>query len=70
MIVVRVSIEPLERSNAKQSQTGAIDDVHRATVRRKDKEEHEEGKRIVEGLAKLKYELQHNRHLTLVQPYR
>ncbi|KAI9875745.1 MAG: hypothetical protein M1830_008055 [Pleopsidium flavum] len=46
--------------------TGAIDDVHRATADKKDKNAQEEGKRIVEGLAKLKYELQHDRQLTPV----
>lgn len=45
-------------------QTGAIDDVHRATSKATEPEKAEEGKRITEGLAKLKYELQHNRQLT------
>jgi damage-control phosphatase, subfamily III len=47
------------------AQTGAIDDVHRA-VSALDLSEHdkaEEGKIITQGLAKLKYELQHNRRL-------
>ncbi|KAL2358011.1 hypothetical protein BJ546DRAFT_195234 [Cryomyces antarcticus] len=44
--------------------TGAIDDVHRATSSATDPETRDEGKRIVEGLAKLKYELQHNRQMT------
>ncbi|KAI9784947.1 MAG: hypothetical protein M1839_001143 [Geoglossum umbratile] len=44
--------------------TSAIDDVHRATSASKDIEHSEEGKRIVESLAKLKYELQHDRQLT------
>ncbi|RAL60062.1 hypothetical protein DID88_000688 [Monilinia fructigena] len=43
--------------------TGAIDDVHRA-VSESTGSKHEEGKRIVEALAKLKYELQHDRKLT------
>jgi len=43
--------------------TGAIDDVHRAVAEAKD-EKHTEGKRIIEELAKLKYELQHDRVLT------
>ncbi|KAF7880814.1 uncharacterized protein EAF02_006705 [Botrytis sinoallii] len=43
--------------------TGAIDDVHRA-VSESTGSKHEEGKRIVETLAKLKYELQHDRKLT------
>lgn len=45
-------------------QTGAIDDVHRATSKASEPEKAEEGKRITESLAKLKYELQHNRQLT------
>lgn len=43
--------------------TGAIDDVHRAVSDAKD-EKHTEGKRIIEELARLKYELQHDRKLT------
>ncbi|KAJ9643099.1 Hairy/enhancer-of-split with YRPW motif protein 2 [Coniosporium tulheliwenetii] len=43
--------------------TGGIDDVHRATGAAQDPETQREGKKIVEGLAKLKYELQHDRHL-------
>ncbi|KAI9700313.1 MAG: hypothetical protein M1836_002328 [Candelina mexicana] len=43
--------------------TGAIDDVHRATGDAKDEEKRREGKRIVEGLGKLKYELQHDRRI-------
>ncbi|KAL8647357.1 MAG: hypothetical protein Q9210_005604 [Variospora velana] len=46
--------------------TGAIDDVHRAISACNEPEKAEEGKSIVEGLAKLKYELQHNRQLTYV----
>lgn len=45
-------------------QTGAIDDVHKATSKAVEPAEAEEGKRITESLAKLKYELQHNRQLT------
>ncbi|KAF2087591.1 venom protein 2 [Saccharata proteae CBS 121410] len=44
--------------------TGAIDDVHRASIKATDPETAKEGKQIVEGLAKLKYELQHDRQLT------
>ncbi|TAQ86949.1 hypothetical protein B7494_g4727 [Chlorociboria aeruginascens] len=44
--------------------TGAIDDVHRAVSETKDESKREEGKRIVEDLAKLKYEMQHDRKLT------
>ncbi|KAL8688640.1 MAG: hypothetical protein Q9224_004834 [Gallowayella concinna] len=44
--------------------TGAIDDIHRAISTCKDEEKVADGKTIVEGLTKLKYELQHNRSLT------
>ncbi|KAK5116792.1 hypothetical protein LTR62_007466 [Meristemomyces frigidus] len=44
--------------------TGAIDDLHKAVSHATDSEKLEEGKRITEGLAKLKYELQHDRQLT------
>lgn len=44
--------------------TGAIDDVHRAVSETTDEAKRTEGKRIVEDLAKLKYELQHDRKLT------
>ena len=44
--------------------TGAIDDIHRAIVVSDDEPKRKEGKTILEGLAKLKYELQHDRHLT------
>ncbi|KAI4091156.1 MAG: hypothetical protein LQ344_004269 [Seirophora lacunosa] len=46
------------------TKTCAIDDVHRAISSCHHTEKAEEGKSIVEGLAKLKYELQHNRPLT------
>lgn len=46
------------------SQTSIIDDVHRTTGAISDVERQNEGKRIVEDLAKLKYELQHDRALT------
>ncbi|MCJ1417395.1 hypothetical protein MMC32_003739 [Xylographa parallela] len=42
----------------------AIDDVHRAVGVCTDEAKRTEGKGIVGGLAKLKYELQHDRHLT------
>jgi len=45
-------------------QTGAIDDVHKAIMKATDREVEAEGKKIVEGIAKLKYEVQHNRQLT------
>lgn len=51
---------------ANRSQTGVIDDVHRATATAKDPETVSEGKKIVEGLAKLKYEMQHDRRLRQV----
>lgn len=46
-------------------QTGAIDDIHRAVfaLDSSEQEKVEEGKTITQGLAKLKYELQHNRRL-------
>ena len=44
-------------------QTSAIDDVHR-TIGSVSEDQKPEGKVIVEELARLKYELQHNRHLT------
>ncbi|KAL9595309.1 MAG: hypothetical protein Q9219_006531, partial [cf. Caloplaca sp. 3 TL-2023] len=45
-------------------QTGAIDDLHRAISVCEDGEKPSEGKSVLESLAKLKYELQHNRPLT------
>jgi hypothetical protein len=47
-----------------QEKTGAIDDVHRTVLVCDNEEKRTEGKRIIEVLAKLKYELQHNRELT------
>ncbi|KAJ9206424.1 hypothetical protein DTO280E4_226 [Paecilomyces variotii] len=44
--------------------TGAIDDLHRTVADVTDEEKRAEGKSIIESLAKLKYELQHNRQLT------
>jgi hypothetical protein len=46
------------------SQTGAIDDVHKAVWETTEIAKREEGKRIVQDLAKLKYELQHDRKIT------
>lgn len=47
-------------------QTGAIDDVHRSIgeIDASNDEHVKEGKSIVEQLAKLKYELQHNRPIS------
>ncbi|KAK5135914.1 hypothetical protein LTR08_004372 [Meristemomyces frigidus] len=45
--------------------TGAIDDLYKAVSNATaDAEKHAEGKQITAGLAKLKYELQHDRELT------
>jgi ectoine hydroxylase-related dioxygenase (phytanoyl-CoA dioxygenase family) len=44
--------------------TQGIDDVHRSTHGAQDEETQKEGKWIVSELAKLKYELQHDRELT------
>ncbi|OJJ48887.1 hypothetical protein ASPZODRAFT_139841 [Penicilliopsis zonata CBS 506.65] len=44
--------------------TGAIDDLHRTVADVTDEEKRKEGKSIIENLAKLKYELQHDRQLT------
>lgn len=59
--------ETLPEDHSSQEQTGAIDDVHRAVVACDDEIKRNEGKSIVEGLAKLKYELQHDRVLTYVK---
>lgn len=49
-------------------QTGAIDDLHKAVsnVGEDEAAKREEGKQITSGLAKLKYEVQHDRALTYV----
>ncbi|RKF56096.1 Protein-glutamate O-methyltransferase SPCC1393.13 [Erysiphe neolycopersici] len=44
--------------------TGAIDDIHKAVSETVDELKREEGKKITAELAKLKYELQHDRVLT------
>ncbi|KAK8169893.1 hypothetical protein IWX90DRAFT_431083 [Phyllosticta citrichinensis] len=44
--------------------TQGIDDVHRGIIASDDSETQKQGKQIVEGMAKLKYELQHDRQLT------
>lgn len=45
-------------------QTQAIDDAYRSVSNCDDAEKRDEGKKIVEELAKLKYEVQHDRALT------
>jgi hypothetical protein len=50
------------------SQTGTIDDVHRSVANITEEPKRAEGKSIIADLAKLKYELQHDRKLTLVYP--
>ncbi|KAJ6110056.1 hypothetical protein N7486_002291 [Penicillium sp. IBT 16267x] len=47
--------------------TGAIDDLHRTVIAANDTEKENEGKSIIANLAKLKYELQHNRQLTPIE---
>lgn len=46
------------------SQTGAIDDVYRAVSKSEDPEAQAEGKKIIEKIATLKYEILHDRQLT------
>lgn len=45
-------------------QTQAIDDIYRTVSQIDDAEKQAEGKQIVEKIAKLKYEVQHDRPLT------
>lgn len=45
-------------------QTGAIDDVFRAVSKTEDPEAQAEGKKIIEQLGALKYEVEHDRKLT------
>ncbi|KAJ5552570.1 hypothetical protein N7494_001948 [Penicillium frequentans] len=47
--------------------TGAIDDLHRTVISCNNTEKENEGKGIIANLAKLKYELQHNRQLTPIE---
>lgn len=54
-------------SRPPESQTGAIDDTYRTIVSCNDAEKETEGKKIVEELARLKYEMQHDRALTPIR---
>ncbi|KXJ92562.1 hypothetical protein Micbo1qcDRAFT_188133 [Microdochium bolleyi] len=47
--------------------TGAIDDVHRTIMASEDAEKTAEGKKILEDLVALKYELQHDRKLSPIR---
>ncbi|KAI1076685.1 DUF89-domain-containing protein [Whalleya microplaca] len=47
--------------------TGAIDDTYRSVIKCDDAEKRDEGKTIIEELARLKYELQHDRKLTPIR---
>lgn len=49
-----------------ETRTGVIDDVFRSVSQCDDPEKRDEGKKIVEEIAKLKYEVQHDRQLTYV----
>lgn len=49
------------------TQTQAIDDAYRSTSKCADAARAEEGKKIVEELARLKYEVQHDRALTPIR---
>lgn len=55
---------PLTR--ARPNQTQAIDDAYRSVSKATDSETANEGKKIVEELGNLKYEVQHDRQLTCV----
>jgi hypothetical protein len=58
----------MEVNAERLSKTGAIDDMHRAVgkVPASDEDRIKDGKVIVEKLAVLKYELQHNRQMLYV----
>ncbi|WYZ46760.1 hypothetical protein EsH8_IX_000985 [Colletotrichum jinshuiense] len=47
--------------------TQAIDDLYRSVLKTEDPEKQTEGKKIVEQIAKLKYEVQHDRALTPIE---
>jgi hypothetical protein len=47
-------------------QTGAIDDLYRTNSKTDDAEKLAEGKKLVEQIVALKYEIEHDRELTYV----
>ncbi|OHF03892.1 hypothetical protein CORC01_00754 [Colletotrichum orchidophilum] len=47
--------------------TQAIDDLYRSVAQTKDAEKEAEGKKIIEEIAKIKYEVQHDRALTPIE---
>ncbi|KAI0534507.1 hypothetical protein GGR58DRAFT_53283 [Xylaria digitata] len=47
--------------------TGAIDDTYRSVAECDDAEKRDDGKKIIEELARLKYEMQHDRQLTPIR---
>lgn len=51
-------------------QTSAIDDVYKSVSAAKDPEAVQEGKKILELLARLKYEVEHDRAITYGLPQR
>ena len=57
----RRPVRPLTRTIRK---TGAIDDLYKTISRTDDPEKQAEGKKIVEQLGNLKYEVQHDRKLS------
>lgn len=52
------------RNTHSHPQTSAIDDVYKSVSDAKDPEAVQEGKKILELLARLKYEVQHDRAIT------
>lgn len=52
--------------NTNSQQTGVIDDAYRSVSQCDNTEKRDEGKRIVEELARLKYEVEHDRPLVYV----
>lgn len=55
------------RTPRSPQQTSGIDDVYKSVSAAKDPEAVQEGKKILESLARLKYEVQHDRPLTYVK---